>query len=128
MTSNSEISCAVQSGEEKDSPSTVKNQESFKKNPVYRPAQKKSHTLSHALSQGQNIALAHVLVLVLQLLEEEPGVEDGQENNGDEDHSAVEDEEGGLTLHEVAAPAGSHFGNTVWINVSMTVCGPCMYV
>ncbi len=45
--------------------------------------------------------------------EEDARVEDGEDGAGEEDEGAVEDEEAGLVLHDVVAPAAGHFSDTV---------------
>ena len=45
--------------------------------------------------------------------EEESRGEEGEQNDGDEDHEAVEHDEGRLVLHDGASPATSHLGDTV---------------
>lgn len=51
--------------------------------------------------------------VVAHLREVDAGVEDGEEGAAEEDEGAIEDEEAWLVLHDVVAPATSHFGNTV---------------
>lgn len=54
-------------------------------------------------------AAAAVACTVCHLRKEDARVEDGEERDGDEDEGAVEDEEAGLVLHDVVAPAAGHF-------------------